>query len=59
MLMKIINYCRINKKRILSVLAVDIVVLIMLFAKEKIHLYTIIFAGLLVYYSILWIKYEM
>ncbi len=59
MLMKIINYCRINKKRILSVLAVDIVVLIMLFAKEQIHLYTIIFAGLLVYYSILWIKYEM
>ena len=59
MRMKIIEYCRSNKKRILSVLAVDVVIFIMLFGKDQIHLYSIIFAVLSVYYSYLWIKYEM
>lgn len=59
MLMKIIKYCRSNKKRILSVLVVDVFIFMMLFSKEQIHLYSIIFAVLSVYYSYLWIKYEM
>lgn len=59
MLMKIIEYCRSNKKRILSVLSVDTVIFIMLFVKKPLHLYTFIFAGICIYYSILWIKYEM
>lgn len=59
MLMKIIKYCRSNKKRILSVLVVDAFIFMMLFSKEQIHLYSIIFAVLSVYYSYLWIKYEM